>query len=233
MKVVILAAGESSRMGTTLGPVPGKAWVTVPERDGYGAPLVERTVRLAMEQIMVGPKRPLLDDALGDLRVMVREDADHEALRSSWWWWWRVAPGGTVVERILHALYSPLSEGGITFLLGDVFYSRAAIRTIFTDGTDPAFFGRKGRHPIWGRGDDGEVYALKVGPESLDLMRAEVSRLGRGKLRWLHDAIAKRHARTIGPSLWVEIADYTDDFDEPEDLTRIPEMARMAREETT
>lgn len=223
MRVVILAAGSSERMARMLGGLAGKPWIHV-----GGETLIHRTYRICGELGFVAGAIVLATHEETGVKIPVHlSDLGNPANGAHT----TLGVCETTVERMRQVLAQPSCAEGCTFLLGDVFYSRAALRTILTDGTDPCWYGRKGRHPIWERGDDGEVYAVRVGLEGIDLVRREADRLRAGKLRWLHDAIAARYPKMISRA-WHEIADYTDDFDVPEDLDRSPEMARMAAEET-
>lgn len=113
-------------------------------------------------------------------------------------------------------------EEDTTFLLGDVVFSRRAIRTILSGFSEFRFFGRQGPNPVTGR-PRGERFALQIG----DLGRRKLDGY---LLRRLVSGLDGFY-RHVGGG-YTTIDDWTDDIDLPEDLPLLETFSRLAREES-
>jgi hypothetical protein len=205
MRFLIAAAGEGKRWGNHLG-VP-KHLIEID-----GERLLDRTVRQFSphgETLIVAPPG---DERYGSPPArIVHPDPDPR----------------------LHGVGKLLSSrehwsGETVLLLGDVWFSTAAVNEILRGHGSWWFAGRMGASAVTG-GRWGEIFAAGFNPEAYDLIDGaarKVARLGcSGRLpgaklwhlyRLLSGARDLKEHRRYGH--WVEIDDRTEDFDTPRDL---------------
>lgn len=133
-------------------------------------------------------------------------------------------------------------EGRVVILLGDVVFSRAALRAIFDDDRPFFFAGTKVISESMG-----ELFGVSFAPDRHERMRHLLETVpcrfganGRpmryaagqqgGHLRRLlwHSQNGDRRPQQ---RRYLEIDDWTDDIDEPADLDRLPDFTRWAKAE--
>ena len=201
MRVIITCAGDQSKWGNHLG-VPSHL---VPVA---GEPLLNRTVRQALT---------LTDDVIvtapeGDERYDVPGAALHCP-----------GPAGNEYESTRH-LWD--EDGRTVLLLGDVYFTDRAIRTI-RDHNENAYrvFGRRGGSNFTGT-PYGEIFAVSWWPEQHALLDQHLDRIaGMTKAGWrllrsIQGTPLGRH--TTRRPWFVRVNDWTDDFDFPADYERHP-----------
>lgn len=174
-------------------------------------------------------------------------------------------PGWCVLDGMLATLvaYCPLREllrelapptgwaaapPRITFLLGDVVWSRAALHGFLADKRPVVFAGTTELH-----GGGGEVFAAAFDPpfDSLvDLLRRAPCRIGRSgepinwkiqqgghlrRLLWQYMLIGEKPERgdvqQWHPDFYYQVTDWTTDIDDDGDLSRLPEIEKHVRAE--
>ncbi|MEI5520667.1 hypothetical protein WB388_08635 [Streptomyces brasiliscabiei] len=220
MRVIVAAAGPQAKWGGHLGvrshfaPVRGRL-------DG-------------------GPVLPLLELTLSHLSALTadvwltvppEEPEPYEALAAVY---------GVRVHRAVQGSRSEFESsmpvwgdtGRTVLLLGDVWFTDAALAAILTDPADGVrVFGRAGPSRVTGT-PYGEIFAVSW-PGSADRrMRELAAEIGAGQaagcsvrpgwvlLRTLQGT--PLHEHTVCAPWWVEIDDATDDIDFPEDFQRHP-----------
>jgi len=218
MRAIIIAAGEGSRWGDYTG-VP-KHLVKVD-----GEPILYRTIRLLKENsvneiIVVGPLDSRYNPNGVNLFVPVKhqEYADADKFLSSEILWNHV--GRTIT------------------LFGDVFFSKDAITKIVSNNrTSWTVFGRSGRSEFTGT-PYGEIFAHSFFPNDIpkhkeclnilvDAVKAKDAKKGNG---WEHYKVMRgvrgrdiKKSKNIIDENFIEIDDWTEDFDFPEDYDRFIE----------
>lgn len=191
-----MAQGEAKRF-------PGKHFVTI-----NGEPLLHRTLRLCRELT----KSPIT--VVGWNTAPFQLAAKHaSALHTQPW------PGSGLLDgiwntRVLWADYT-------TYLLGDVVFSRAALKRCL-DPKKFTFFGRQGANAYTGC-PYGEIFGISLGPKGQKIVTEtiadpEVRKHRAGRLWGLWDRV-----NTIAK--WGEIDDWTDDVDLPAELEAIHRLS--------
>jgi hypothetical protein len=236
--VIILAQGRQTRFKSLDYP---KCLIEV-----GGEPLLDRTVRLISYGDELGitahitaiaePITRAIYDRNGDARLNL-VDA------------WRSLddPGYCILDGLAQTTDLWSKDGRTVILLGDVCYSRAAMKAIFSDGRDCVFFGSSDL-----TGSTGELYALAFNGAT---PTAPLSRLSWSEFLAgvIEDAPCRKIAHKIAqpghlrnllwgvggeppvghltvrslPPHYVVIDDFTTDFDTDEDLKQIPELERV------
>lgn len=156
------------------------------------------------------------------------------------------SPGFCILDGIREVeAIMPTLRSRRVYLLGDVVFSRAALRKILTDPRD-LFFATT---PDLGRGS-GEVFALSASPVAQFEMNLALNTVAcRGQV--VEERYQPGHLRNLlwrlmemrglqkdcippgeyHPSLVLPIDDWTDDIDTPNDVDRLPELAMAASQE--
>jgi len=212
MRALIIAAGEGSRWGDYLGIPKHLAKVD-------GEPILYRTVRLLKENgvseiIIIGPMymRYWVDDVNLFVPVKNPEYADADKFLSSEMLW--NATGRTIT------------------VFGDVFFSEEAMTKIVScDRTTWTVFGRPSGSKFTGT-PYGEIFAHSFFPNDIlkhkecleilvDAVKKKDAKKGSG---WEHYKVMQgirgrdiRRSKIIIDENFVEIDDWTEDFDFPED----------------
>jgi hypothetical protein len=197
--VLILCAGDGARWKNYLG---------VPKQLAPlgGVPVLKRSIELVRELTGCVPVVVTADERLSQSAPRVFYPA-----RRRW-----------IVETL--AGTANLWGQRTVVLLGDVFYSREAMRAIFGFQRDLVFFGRAGASFISGK-RYGEIFAITfTAPVAWLVLRGlenvihQAEHGARGKLREL-----LWYLRAVGGSLvtFHRIEDETDDFDSPADYRRM------------
>lgn len=210
MRIVILAQGQQSRMPDLRGskhhiPIAGTETI------------IERTLRLLAQMtpaviVVVAP-------ATDVWRAICLKHS--VALRTHAW------PGDSVLDGIQQCSEFLRIERHV-YLLGDVVFSRDALRNAVAMGGPTHFFGRQGENVTTGK-RHGELFALQVDPLKADPVLAAVS-----------DAAWRKSIRRPGSpgQLWdlqrrlgapIEDvgADWSDDLDTPADLLKVLPRLRV------
>lgn len=126
----------------------------------------------------------------------------------------------------MRPLWSPDEE--TVFLFGDVIFSRATLFRCLKRLHVLSVVGRKGNLNIFTRKKFSEVFAVKIDPSChslIDTMELNFKEAG----RFVIDCMILQE--NVSPSEWVEIDDWTDDIDSPDDLRNIPLLERLIQEE--
>lgn len=197
--VLILCAGDGVRWNNYLG---------VPKQLAPlgGVPVLKRSTKLVQELAECVPVVVTADERLAQPATRLFCPA-----RRRW-----------IVETL--AATANLWGRSTIVLLGDVFYSREAMRGIFECSGDLIFFGRTGASFLSGK-RYGEIFALRftssAAPfvlQGLERVIQKAERGGRGKLWELLEDL-----RTAGRTAvaFQHVEDETDDFDCPEDYRRM------------
>jgi hypothetical protein len=196
-RVLVMAQGAATRF-------PGKHFVSI-----NGEPLLQRTLRLcreltSSEVVVVGWNTDPFVKLQTKLHTL--PTPGHGLLDGIW---------GT--RRLWHDY--------TTLLLGDVVFSRAALRQCL-EPKKFAFFGRTGPSAYtscpWG-----EIFALSMGTRAQELVaktitNADIRQQRDGRLWGLWDLIGS-HAK------WFSIDDWTDDVDTPDELAAIQQLSDAIR----
>jgi len=188
MNVIIMAQGQATRF-------PGKHFAQV-----NGEPIIQRTVRMLRElsRGCVVTVVAAATDEFKSLGCLLYTQQD---------------PGDGLMTGLYNTRHLWGAEDTV-ILLGDVVFSRSALEQILTSDRRLALFGRTGRNHFTGCAHS-EIFALLI----------------RGLAARVQDAIATRELRIFSDGRlwglkhhlseraeWVEIDDWTDDVDTPEDL---------------
>jgi hypothetical protein len=233
MNVLIMAQGQQRRLPMIRGP---KHLLEV-----GGEPILTRTLRLLAAHIGGASGSPVVVFGPPELMLAVGADADaglrHPLLGQI------LDPGFCIVDGILAARPAWNEEGRTLVLLGDVVWSRAALATVIADTRPVVFTGTPVLSP-----SEGEVFALGFdNPQAMKNLcmscpcRVDGSRLRGfrhqqgGHLRRLLWHLQEQQnlrlpptTQTWHPSVYLPIDDWTDDIDTPDDVARLPELARLA-----
>jgi len=129
----------------------------------------------------------------------------------------------------------PLWKGRTVWLLGDVFFTRQAIRTILGSHSLVTFFGRMGRNLYTGK--LGELFAAGFSEQgyaplenAIEVAYRDALNGGKGMLWQVYRALAgfplSKHE--YAPGFLKEILDLTDDIDTPEDYHRAIHIYSLA-----
>ncbi len=133
-------------------------------------------------------------------------------------------------------LSKQLWQGRTIILLGDVFFSRHALRKIFSAQDDLVIFGRIGRNHYTGCGHS-ELFGAAFNPAAqgrlllaLEQVIEDTQHGEYGKLWQVYNKLANRapRSKTDVPGLLCQISDYTDDLDWPEEYHRVKKIYDLA-----
>jgi|GEM_PF-1023901 len=202
--VLILCAGDGARWNNYLG---------VPKQLAPlgGVPILKRSIRLVEELAGCVPVVVTADERLAQSAGRVFYPARRR---------WIVETLGTTVN---------LWGRRTIVLLGDVFYSREAMRATFEHPGDLIFFGRPGASFFSGK-RYGEIFGLAfteaVGPlvmQGLEKVVRQAEHGGRGKLWDLLGCLRTVEGTAVA---FHPIEDETDDFDSPADYRRMAWLYR-------
>src|SRR5262245_14331375 len=221
MKILVMAQGQQRRLDGVL---------SFPKHfvDILGEPLIARTLRLLRQHApdditVIAPSTSAWEELCARHRARLYTQPD---------------PGICILDGIhnTRGLWDPSERTVI--LLGDVVYSRAALRTILADSRPIGFAGR----PTGSRitlCPHGELFGLGFEPIARDRITG-----------WLDDAMFRHHetyperigllwglyhqlagGRRVRPDLFSTIDDYTDDIDDARDLASLPFLLDALRAE--
>lgn len=212
--VLLLCAGDGTRWGEYLG---------VPKQlIGFGGePLLSRTVRHLREFGV--PTQPIC--VTHDPRLHLKHTVPFRPVASRW-----------TVETL--ASTRPLWRDRTIVLLGDVFFTRRALRRVLRTEDEVVFFGR--RWPsAYTMSDHGEIFALSFSQKRWDLVLracATVARVAKAKQNAWGNLWDLYHTITGFPlgctatedNMFTIIDDMTSDFDTPHAYTRCEVRYRWA-----
>lgn len=213
MRAVILADGHATRWNDHLGIPKHLARVD-------GEPIIHRAVRL------------LREEGVTDVRVVAPPDPrydgpNHATVRA------RHNPDWREADKFLSSQHEWSPTERTLVLYGDVYFTKQAIRTIVQhDRRDWTLYGRFGRSALTG-GKYAEVFAITFHPQHhtefrdalLETVRLHLAgvtdRCGGWEAYRVMNGLRGREARHRSPQpklrRHVEINDWTDDFDRPEE----------------
>lgn len=222
MRAIIMADGKARRWYAS---VQNKLWGTKLKQlvEVDGEPIINRTVRL------------LKENGIDDIWITSHEEAlEIEHTR-------RFEPEINFDK--FYAAKGIWDIHGTVFLYGDVFYTEEAMKLILKTPVDRfCFFGQFNVSPLTGHG--GEIYGVKIiGHEGFILFGEAIlsvfmhKELGKGNngaweiYRYMCGArnVAINRNELYGRAHYVEIADFTDDFDTPEHYERWLEVYNANR----
>jgi hypothetical protein len=258
LHVIILAQGQQSRLPDLLVP---KQLLEIPHA---GETILKRTFRLLGELapsafITLVGHRGLAEAVGGAVHPTVTGFANAD-LRS---FYVRTLPGVMSAATLLtlhhpgnHAVaglqqvvrsdVSSVHYHSIVVALGDVIYSRAALRELLfgtPPGADPSFDGIAfvGTPSLTGGG--GELFGIRVPAARRDVLLAEISKTSiaftdyqPGRLRELLWELQKRSRiswdlRVHAKAPYIPITDFTTDIDTPADVANLPELGKLVAAE--
>lgn len=228
MRVIIAAAGPQSKWGGYLGVRSHFALVRAFLDAGTVLPLLELTLMRAVfwsdDVWLVAPA-----DEPGPYMGLARAHGVKT----------HIAPAGTRNE---FESTRPVWAAGRpnVLLLGDVWWTTAALARVFDGASDEGFrfYGREHASAVTGC-PYGEIFAqswtdsIQMGlltdwvRSEQDAGRADPSKHGWTMLRLLQDTPLREHR--VYPPWWVEIDDATDDIDTPSDYRRHPASRDLSR----
>lgn len=209
--VIIIAAGEQTRWGGHLGVNKHEIMID-------GERLLDRTVRLALE------------NGAGRVCVVAKPGMDHYASPGAELVYADLDPSMGGADKFLSSRHLWSQTGRTIVLYGDVYFTDAAMRKIFTNHVRRwQLFCRFGPSTITGA-TAGECFAQSFYPEHLAEHEANLRRTAK---LWREGVIKRcggwEHARAMAGapdnrlrkhrpySIYVEINDFTEDFDYPRD----------------
>ena len=137
---------------------------------------------------------------------------------------WLEDPGKSLLDGIAQTQESWPANARTIIALGDVIFSAAAVKTIVTDDSPLALYGRRGPNAVTEK-PHGEVFAVAfwAGEQPAFLQFVNETGSWTGRRLWdLEQSIAQ--ARGVCP--FVSITDFTDDIDTPDDLKTLPLIER-------
>lgn len=194
-RILVMAQGQATRF-------PGKHFVPI-----NGEPLLQRTLRLCRELtsreiVVIG----WATDPFVHLKTNLHTQRD---------------PGSGLLDGIWNT--RDLWSRYTTILLGDVVFSRAALKRCLDPRTF-AFFGRLGPN-VHTQRPYGEIFGLSLGARGQKIVTKTIGdpkiRQQRGGQLWgLWDLVSSR-------ARWCAIEDWTDDVDTPDDLEALQHLAPM------
>lgn len=192
MRTVIMAAGPGERWGDHCG-VP-KQLVEID-----GEPILRRTIRQVHE--WTGQAPVVTVPQSGFFGELSAEEI--------------VGSGVVEIRKFLNVTF----DEPTLYLWGDVYFSDAAMRTIFATEDTPVFYGRYGGNAVktWG-----ELFAARLDRDAilkakaLSLIHRQLPRCASWELYRMVSGYPL-HEHVVGRN-FVEIDDETDDFDYPHDL---------------
>ncbi|ACF13717.1 hypothetical protein Ctha_1254 [Chloroherpeton thalassium ATCC 35110] len=199
-KVFILCAGGSSKWGYYLG-IP-KPLIQINKE-----PLLHRTLRL------------LKGHKISDVTIV----ATDPILEQKGYSFFKPEASRWFVETVL-STESLWQEQNI-FLMGDVFYTQEAIKTIVASADKLKFFGRPGKS-MYSHKAHGEVFGITFSNEASQQVKAHGEKviqaaksLGHGKAWQLYRSLAGfgLDEKQVETAYFQVIDDFTDDFDTPEE----------------
>lgn len=266
LHVIILAQGQQTRLP---GLPIAKHLLEIPET---GERILDRTLRLVSEIWPAAPITliaPLTTAAavstrgsvsatvsLDDMQVSLARITDHRpgAFHEPAWRGARLIDVVTLADPGNHAVAGlqrylrqrAFVDDQTAVLLGDVIYSRKALKAILT-GTapeaDPAFDGVTFVGTLDLTGGGGELFGIRVSTKCRDVLLAEVPKSSSaftayqpGRLRELLWELQKRariswDLRVHRRAPYIPIGDFTTDIDTPEDVAMLPEIGRLVAAE--
>lgn len=213
LTVLILCAGDGERWGNHLGRP-------------------KQLLEIGGETLLGRIHRQLASHRIDDAIVVGRDPL----LRQGNWIVFEPESFRWTVETLLST--QELWRGSVVVLLGDVFYSDAAMRKILNSKKDLSVFGRKGANTFtntkWG-----ELFAIRFGSHSYSNVVHHIMKSmdhaesgGRGKIwEFYYSAVGfdLNQSKTVTESrVFVSINDYTDDIDSPDDYSQLePVISRL------
>lgn len=213
MRVIVIAAGDGTRWGNHTG-VPKHLAVMEGER------LIDRTSRLFAAY---GGTEPLIVAPVDDERYQTKDGMTVAP---------KLNPTRGGADKFLSSRYIWNTVGRTVIVYGDVWFSEEAVETITShESEEITFFGRAWGSKLTGT-PWGELFAVSLTPETVERAEASLKHLARlykrspsiraGGWEWYKHL----HGLPIDPSQhsvaggFVEINDWTDDIDYPEDYQR-------------
>lgn len=194
MRAVVLCGG-SSGSGRHLREVDGER-------------ILDRTVRMAAqyaaEVIIVRPEGDTRYEVGGAVVEDERLDHPLPSVRHMFW-----------PSRHLWA-----SSGRTVLLLGDVWFSEDGMRTIMQNRSIIATFGRMDASELTGC-PYGEIWAFAFDSTEHDRIDLAIVRIAKPRAMYGGGTITGWEVlKALGASPWIEIDDFTEDFDSPEDFRK-------------
>lgn len=173
-----------------------------------GEQVVARTVRQARKYTSdVHVIRPACDDRYEIPGAWAQDERlDHPLSRVSNMFW---------PSRHLWAL-----RGRTVLLLGDVWFSDDAMLTIMQNRDDIGVFGRMEASKVTGCGY-GEIWAFAFDHTQYDNMDLAIAGVAKTRALYGGGSMTGWEVRdALGASTWIEIDDFTEDFDSAEDVRK-------------
>lgn len=215
MKVIILCGGKGSRWNDYLG-------VKKHHIEIDGERLIDRTIRLCDgHDVVIADKVDTTDAYAGDKVVGYNKD--------------------DVTTKFHDSLHLWENEESVALLYGDVWFSEEGLNAILSCDKDWAIAGRFGASTTTGC-PHGELFGFVCRGEGINIMRKHIEALAKVPSKWA--PTGSQHVRNLWgvqelihnyPNLmlqkrdaffsvtnghFIEIDDWTDDFDEPGDYRR-------------
>jgi len=199
-KVFILCAGGSSKWGYYLG-IP-KPLIPINKE-----PLLHRTLRL------------LKKNNISDVTIV----ATDPILEQKGYSFFKPEASRWFVETVLSTEVQWQAQN--IFLMGDVFYTPEAIKTILASDDQLKFFGRPGKS-LYSHKAHGEIFGLVFSKSEAKQLKSHCTKViqaaksrGHGKAWQLYRSLAgfELDEKKVESTYFHEIDDFTDDFDTPEE----------------
>jgi hypothetical protein len=204
---IIIAAGEGTRWNNYLG-IP-KHLISID-----GETLIERTVSLL--------RKYSIDD------IYVVSNTDYQIANTKWYKP-KLNKDNYDADKFLSSIELCNKSGRTITLFGDVFFTEDAIKTIVADSSEWAVFGRHSKSSITGK-PDGEIFAhsflYTALPKHIEMLHYIIQlykeKIIKRCIGWEHyraysGATKEDVGKHIKYNTFVEIDDWTEDFDWPID----------------
>lgn len=204
-KVIILCAGDATRWGSYLG-LP-KQLIPIGDES-----LLDRTVRLLRAHNLNEINIVSHDD-----RLNIESCSFFKPLKHQW-----------VVETLLST--QSLWGDKTIILLGDVFFTESALNTIISGSNKNIHFYGRCEGSRYTSTPWGEIFALSFGRDNQFSLIEDIQNVisdaalgGRGKLWELYRSLANfpLNKHMFEKKIFIQIDDFTDDFDTPDDYKKI------------